>query len=256
MAKPFDSGARRFRRLPKGVRHHTVQIGREIAQRMSSHLLQILIGPLATEAGTIKTGHGSAVAVQLRGKLYAATACHVVEEYVRRRRSGEEVRFQLGNTIIDAENLIAWKDEAADLAFLRITAHQATSTGREWWVPPRWPPRLPNEGDFVAFCGFPNELRADPTPARVNLAASGGILRVSSQSATRAIAVMDRTRLVGIDSYVPDPEAEMGGMSGGPVFRAAGNELELVGVVTDFGSEFQTFILGLWGGVNLDDFVR
>ena len=254
LSNPNDPGNEEFQRLPQAQRLAILRDGEAIKRTITSHLLQILIGPPAGANSGTKIDHGSAVAIEVRGRLYAATAWHVVAEYIRRKSAGENVRFQLGNAIVDAEARIAWKNEEADLVFRAITPRQARSTRQSWWPPPRWPPRLPESGDFIAFCGFPDELRSQPSAARVDLGALGCVLQVESASPTRAIAVMQRERLISVASYVPTPGTRMGGMSGGPAFRLDGDSVELVGVVTDFGPEFGTFFIALWGEVDVGTF--
>jgi len=112
------------------------------------------------------------------------------------------------------------------------------------WIPPSWPPRVPVIGEYVAFAGFPDEYRINERAGVIDLAVIGGIMRVESSTGRRFGCVMERERLIKTRGPgVPPPGARLWGMSGGPVFRLEGETMELTGIITDFGPNFEIFLM-------------
>lgn len=65
-----------------------------------------------------KFNNGSAFVVQLADRCYLGTARHVIQSWLARTSSGEDVIFQVRDAEPKPSESIVWKDEIGDLAFL------------------------------------------------------------------------------------------------------------------------------------------
>jgi hypothetical protein len=100
-------------------------------------------------------------------------------------------------------------------------------------------------GDYVGFIGFPKHYRRNLGPGHVELNPVGGLMPVTSATSENFKCVLPRDTLVAVvGPEVPPPGTDLGGMSGGPVFRVRPPPFELVGIITEFGDNFDMFWMG------------
>jgi len=101
--------------------------------------------------------------------------------------------------------------------------------------------------EFVAFAGLPVDYRINEG-VEITFAIVGGILRVIGASGSSFKCHMSRDTIIKTRGpHVPPPGTKLGGMSGGPVFRLVDGSLELCGVITDFGTTFEVFMMAPLG---------
>lgn len=250
-----DPSAEGFGHLSAIQQAEVRRVGNAVGEQVASHCVQILIGRPAHQRAGAKVDHAAGCVVLVGVSRYLATAAHVVDGFRMRVKSREPIVFQAGNLLLDVEARLSFFDTRTDVALLRLEEGETRDIPALTWIPVRWPPKLPRNGEWVAYAGFPTAYRQDDGQGRVDLAIVGGMMMVTSASPERAITVLDREHLVAIrGDAVPPPGTELGGMSGGPVFRVGeGEKLELVGVVTDYGDTFDTFFLGLFGHPDIAD---
>jgi hypothetical protein len=151
--------------------------------------------------------------------------------------------FQVGNLrLLEVEKRLNWYNPNSDVAFLSLNPHEQSLIPAVTWVASSWPPPFPNQGDYVGFIGYAADYRRNLGPGRVELNPVGGLMPVTSASPGGLKCVLPRETLIAImGSEVPPAGTDLGGMSGGPVFRVRPGPLELVGVITEFGENFDVF---------------
>ncbi len=233
-----------FAKLPLKDRLRIRAEGDAIGQRVIDHLVQVLIGFPGGVAPAENANHASGVAVFLHSRPVFFTAQHVLERYRQRRVADSEVVFQIGNVSFDPEPRVLFESKRDDLVALGLNASDLSYIPGRPWIPPEWPPQPPVPGEFVAFAGFATEYRRNQEGGVVDLAAIGGLLRVASNTGPSFRVVMERERLIKTRGpHVPPPGSRLWGMSGGPVFRLVGGQPVLTGVITDFGPDFEIFMM-------------
>lgn len=212
-----------------------------VGEQTAAHTIQVLIGPPAKAVSSIeeteKCVHtASAVSLYWNGRTYLVTAAHVLEWYFKKKKEIPSLIFQASNAVLDPAQQLVHYDELTDIALLEITEVQKKSVASLVYLPREWPPKL-IAGDYVSFGGFPKELRVISGPGAIELSFLGALLEVETVSSSRVVCVIPRERVVLTrGDAIPSPDAEVGGMSGGPVFKANfGQPITLVGVITDYG---------------------
>jgi hypothetical protein len=246
-----------FLALPESVRRVIVEDGARIGELVAGHTVQILIGPPASAQGGAKVNHASGVHVLIDANHYLATAAHVIRKVADRVSHGERVISQIGNAIVPVLDRIVWWDEALDLAVVALEPKEVRAIPAKPWAPVSWPPAPPVEGEYVAFAGFPARYRVDGGPGQIDLNLVGGILRIESASDRRMTSVIYRDDLVLTKGpEIPPKYSELGGMSGGPVFRIENKVIELVAIIKEDSKEYDALFFAPLSGVTLGHPVR
>lgn len=210
------------------------------------------------EPGTPATvNSGSASLLRIKGQPYVLTCSHVLEGYRQRLAEGPCV-FQLGDCALDPHTQLKAEDKGLDIALIGLTEEQ----GKEIAKPggafdgtffcdiAQWPPNKVEEGDFVAFGGFPGELRQAVGFDRLSFGSfSSGASRVTSARDDYLVCQFERDLWVK-HGHEPEPNT-IRGMSGGPVFairHSAATGImtyEFVGHVYEFSEDFQLLYVRL-----------
>jgi hypothetical protein len=167
---------------------------------------------------------GSAFFLDTGERLFAVTACHVVEECLADSRSptfiqcmiggpGSTLPLYLGDRIIDANHDL-------DIATFHVTSEEVSRLGM---TPLRgyvnqWPPRLCEVDGPVTYCGYPGHARKVLAPRELSWGtfAAGGI--VTSANEISISVQIDRANLrqvLGEGSFMEN--YDFGGTSGGPL---------------------------------------
>jgi len=184
-----------------------------------------------------------------RGPL-AVTCAHVMTDYLERWRSGKAV-VQIGNTRM-SESQIRGLDTDVDLATFRLTDEQAADLVREdgittqFYQPSRWPPACAEKDEWVAIGRYPAEWRQNRSETREIILAYYGIgaTRVTSASERHFGCRFEREHWVWMSRSAELSDLTMlGGLSGGPVFAERHLHRALVGIVTDFRSEWDIMLI-------------
>jgi hypothetical protein len=190
------------------------------------------------EKGTYRIFHnGTLCILQARDRLIGVTAGHVYEQYLKEKRNDSTLVCQFGSATVEPEKrLIAWSKHL-DLATFELSAVVVGASGAYAYAPNEWPPTAVLPGQALLYGGYPGNLRVEQiatadlpfqwfasaplsvTPENVKLHLDGGNFHQP---------------LVGSEL----PNCELGGMSGGPVFRLVSAPLERLELVA-FIYEFQ-----------------
>jgi hypothetical protein len=190
--------------------------------------------------------NGTATLVQLGCNRIAVTCYHVLEEY--RRIPG--AIFQIGNVKLDPNEQLLAEQPQADLATIRLSEAQAqaltTSQGikGDFFQPRSWPPAAVRENDCVAIGGYPGTWRQRISPDVLDFYSYGvGATAVTSVHENRFACQFDRQRWISSFRDKCPNQEELGGMSGGPVFRLGHLHWELVGFIYEFSPQFDIMLL-------------
>lgn len=167
--------------------------------------------------------------------LIGVTAAHVQRGYEARMAASPESWCQIGGHTFDPSDRLLDIDDHLDLATYRLSELQVNAAGADIHHPQEWPPAA-RDGDICVVGGWPwslaSEGRNEATHQFLHF-----ITQVSdASSANLGLALWTATSVPWGDSALP-PGTNLGGMSGGPVFRLPTTGLailELVGFIHEY----------------------
>jgi len=179
--------------------------------------------------------HNGTVCFLKTGKrLFAVTAWHVFDAYREARARQPDIRCQFGATTTEPEARLIAESKLLDLATFDVSEVIVAASGAAAHTPMTWPTPAVNLGEVLLCGGYPGALRLEKeTTAEMPFQwFAGAPISVTPENVKLHIdwnnfhqplhgATIDNT--------------ELGGMSGGPVFRLVPappiERLELVGFI-------------------------
>lgn|SRR5574341_1023309 len=192
--------------------------------------------------------NGTITLANLGNGPLAITCQHVIAGYREKRANLDRVIFQIGDVDLDPVAQLIDENQRLDLATIGLTEKQVkaiTSDGEIGscvFEPISWPPPIPNEGEFIAFGGFPGSLRSVISFDELEFGSwSSGASEISSVSEFQFASTFERefwVRSFGNKHHM-DLNA-LGGMSGGPAFIKRTLYWDLVGIVTQYHENYDT----------------
>jgi hypothetical protein len=228
-------GAQLFQELPSEARARYIAISQQMARFARDHAVPIFFAPPLSIGGKINGACGCVL--QLGSGTFVITASHVLAGYEERIQSGEVLNWQVGNLPpFDPLSRVAWRDGEKDIVLMRISENEARSIGPcTISSPPEWPPLVPQEGQMVLVAGYPRGLREEnPSSGWIGAGPYSAVFRVTSVGAGYCKCLIERKDLISFDGGpLPEPDADMGGLSGGPVLLVGAISYPLVGIITD-----------------------
>ena len=192
--------------------------------------------------------NGTITLANLGNRPLAITCQHVIAGYREKRANLDRVIFQIGDADLDPVAQLIDENQRLDLATIGLTEKQVkaiTSDGEIGscvFEPTSWPPPIPNEGEFIAFGGFPGSFRSVISFDELEFGTwSSGASEVCSVSEFQFASVFEREFWVQSfgNKYHMDLNA-LGGMSGGPAFIKRKLYWDLVGIVTQYHENYDT----------------
>ena len=199
---------------------------------------------------------GSASLFRLKGQPFALTCWHVLEGYRQRMSEGTCI-FQLGSCELNPLKQLNAENEHLDYALIEVTDDQVKEIakpggpfdGTFFCDLAQWPPGEVKEGDFVAFGGFPGELRQAMSFDKLSFGSySSGASRVTSARDDYLVCQFEHEHWVS-HGLEPEPRT-IRGMSGGPVFAIRHSDAgimtyDFVGHITEFHEDFKLLYVRL-----------
>jgi S1-C subfamily serine protease len=236
----------RFEDLLPSEQQRIREAGNKLGHLAFSHCAGIVIAPPpGCRPGRLNTGSG--FVLSLDGAHFLGTANHVVESWFQRTSDGEHLLFQAGGADIAPKGRVAWRDEVADVAFLRIDADEARRIGvQPYEALLGWPPPAPKIGDYIVFAGYPATERLHPDPGSVDFGCFSGLVSVTSSHKNHVICQFERDYWISHDGGpLPPFGADLRGLSGGPAMLMGKIAYPLVGVVVEHNSAFELMRVSL-----------
>jgi hypothetical protein len=213
----------------------------QIQNRIWSHAVTIRISEIVGDReDDWNTATGTLVFIQDRFLVF--TAWHVVKKFVEIRDRGGTPALIIGNHP-SLEPRYIFRDESADIAILEVEPHALKAVGAIPYEPiHRWPPPRVVEGDAVMLCGFPALFRNDGAVIEHGDFSFFGAVESASERQfivqVDPASVMDEGR-----APFPDANADLGGISGSPVFVIYPDHMEFVGVFSQSAASAPVWII-------------
>lgn len=161
--------------------------------------------------------NATVVFVDVGNCVVGITAAHVLEQYRADKRAYPSLVCQLGGVRFDPLDRLHSIDSNLDLATFSVPELMVTASGRDVHRPLKWPPSNLRPSDLVMFGGYPGKLRM-PHERDVDFAFVTLIGRVSQTSDTHGSIQLNLADSLWSPGERLLPGADLGGMSGGPVF--------------------------------------
>jgi hypothetical protein len=209
------------------------------------------IGTVTLPLGPGKIESATGCVLQLQDAYFVVTAEHVLEGYETRIKNGEELNWQVGELRFDPLSRVVWRGNAKprpkDIVFLRVSEKEANEAcanrTRIISAPTEWPPPAPNVGQLVLLAGYPSQLR-EVDNGTIRPGPLSAMLLVTRSTGDGTFKCDSKyTDLASFDSHalpVEDLPGDIGGVSGGPVFRIEDsiNPFIFVGVISQHWNPF------------------
>lgn len=231
---------RRFHELPADEQSRYRTVGRHMVGLARDHAVPIILAPSPKIGGEINGATGTVL--ELKGEYFVVTSHHVLEDYEKRRQSGERINFQVGHLPpFDPLPRIAWRDSAKDTLLLNLSADEARQVGsRIASASMGWPPPAPEVGQLVLIAGYPKVLRAVVAQGKIEAGPLSAMFRVTTTGEGYFICQIQQEGLISFDEELPLPNASMdiGGLSGGPALLVGEMAYPLVGVISQYHASF------------------
>ena len=182
--------------------------------------------------------NGTVTFLQTPVEVLGVTNSHVANEALS-NHDGQGL--QLGAARLDPSRLIA-HHPTLDLATFHLSDVFLATSGHTASTLPVWPPVPPLEGEPVLFGGYPGAYRT-LLPGAVDFSGTWFGAVVASVSENSVGMVLDLERSESFSPRRVPPHAELGGCSGGPVFRIVDSNgiehLELAAIIYECSSDYE-----------------
>lgn len=200
------------------------QLGTEMAKFPVRFCKPAYFGASPSRGRSASINNGTATLLNFRGTLLAITCHHVIKEFRRQRADNPNYFFAIANCHFNPLEQIIVEDEVVDTAVIRVTAEQAAvitsnsnGIGEAFYPINAWPPEQVRVGDFVAYAGFPGDLREHVSFDGISFGSySSGACRVTDQHSDYLTCEFEREYWIRQFAEL-EPES-LGGLSGGPAF--------------------------------------
>lgn len=200
------------------------QLGTEMAKFPVRFCKPVYFGAPPSREHPAAINNGTATLLDGRGTLLAITCHHVIEGYRRKLADDRNCFFAIADCHFDPLPQLVAEDPAIDVAVLKITPKQAAvikrnsnGIGEAFYPLNAWPPAPVKVGDFLAYAGFPGDLRERVTFDGISFGSySSGACRVTDVYADYLTCEFERE--FWIQNFVERQPETLGGLSGGPAF--------------------------------------
>lgn len=181
--------------------------------------------------------NGTVCFVNTGSRLLAMTANHVLDAYVSDRGTKPAIKCQFGSVPFEPAARVISTDASLDLAVIDVSEVVVSGSGSSTHHAVRWPPEKLVEGETVVLGGYPGGMRVPGTGA-VEFSFVSFIGQVTDSGPDRINISLDLKGVKWSPGPPPYPDFDLGGMSGGPIFRVRSGlveTLELAGIVYQYG---------------------
>lgn len=191
--------------------------------------------------GSAVLHNGTATLINTGEKTICVTAGHVYSKYLAHKKEFNDLECQIGSVRINLEDYFVDHNVDLDLATFEISPVLLAASRASAHGAPKWPPTRLLESEIVILGGYPGLLRIEQ-PGQLGTPFVSFLARVAQTSANHSAIQLNLE-----DAYWPDgsgglaPASELGGMSGGPLFRYCTEPVEyfeIVGFIYEASKSF------------------
>lgn len=191
--------------------------------------------------GSAVLHNGTMTFVNTGEKTICVTAAHVYKKYLEHNRAFNDLECQVGSVRINLEDYVIDCSDSLDLVTFEISTILLAASRASAHGAPTWPPGQLLESEIVILGGYPGLLRIEEQ-GQLGTPFVSFIARVAQTSLDHSAIQLNLE-----DAYWPDgsgglaPASELGGISGGPIFRYRTDPIEyfeIVGFIYEASTSF------------------
>jgi hypothetical protein len=187
---------------------------------------------------------GTVTFVNTGSRVIAVSANHVYEQYLQDKAADPSLKCQFGGVTVEPERYVIDSDKKLDLATFDLPLVLATATGATVHNSPAWPPASLAESDLVIVGGYPGNRRSEKAHTLDSDFVSF-ISRIAQSCDDHASVYLNMPNSHWPQSERLSDSPDLGGMSGGPVFRLITEpleSLEFAGVVYESHQTYEVVL--------------
>lgn len=191
--------------------------------------------------GTAVLHNGTATFVDTGTRVLTITADHVYRQYLADKESRPDIECQIGNVTIEPENHAIECDQILDLAVFELPATLRAATGAIPHTLRTWPPKPLTQSELTLLGGYPGNRREEG-PGALHTDFVTFISPVAQSSESHMSFQLNLAESHWPAGVSVGTAPDLGGMSGGPVFRFCADpieRLEFAGVVYQAHTEYE-----------------
>ncbi len=241
-----------FRELPAEEQRRIRESGRAILDLAYRHTGHIIIS--STPAANSPFNSASCFLLKLEERIFLVTAEHVLEETEKLLKDDPTLKWQVGQLVIDPRERISFREVKTDRLFLLLRLTEVAQTGLPVLsAAAGWPTPTLKPGDYVAVAGFPAYMRERLSAAAIQFDCMTGIHRVTTVGAAYCVCQWEREEYITLrGSGAPPVGTKLGGMSGGPVLKIGAIAFPVVGLVSQFHTDFELLRIATFDDIPLE----
>ena len=186
--------------------------------------------------------NGTITFVNTGAATIAISAFHVYNQYIRDRAKGPHIRCQFGSATVEPERYLFSSDENLDLVTFKLPDVLIAATRVAVHSAVQWPPDRLKQSDLVVFGGYPGHRRTEKYGTLESDFVTF-ISRVNQSSDDHASVYLNIPESHWPADQSIGEQPDLGGVSGGPVFRFLTQPIEMLEFAGIIYESSQTFEL-------------
>jgi hypothetical protein len=215
------------------------QISDELNKMLATYMVPLCIWDNEMPS---PSSNGTMSLLQIGANKYGITCNHVIQHYETVKNNNKKVRFQIGKIDVNPLDLVINRDFQNDLAILNLNRidenYLQVFNGLQinFFKPIHWPPNDLDDNNLLFLGGYPGKMRLSKGNGKTILKSFTygpfGIHRIDDNKIVCQFRRENWDSFFGCLELIP---ADLGGISGGPVFvlrKSASGLLyiELIGI--------------------------
>lgn len=185
--------------------------------------------------------NGTITFVRTDQETLGISCAHVHDGWLRDKAVNPNLVCQIGGITFDPEDRLIDINRRLDLATYKLSDVVVNGSRSIVHSPRTWPPTDIADGELVILGGWPGILREKAT-GQTHFYFASFITRIDQTSADHLAVHLNLAEAHGLAGLLVPTSPDLGGSSGGPVFRIREEPivlLELVGVVYQYTAAFE-----------------
>jgi hypothetical protein len=180
--------------------------------------------------------------LQTSSHVLGITNAHVADE-IAKWKDKENIILKVGTAVLDPHRRFIAKHSDLDLATFNLSGVFLSTALQSAGTVTSWPPTPPREGDPVLMGGFPAIYREELDQGGTRFQFGWFAGKVSTVSARNIGLALDIENSISVTDKRMPSSVNLGGWSGGPVFRVVDENLleriELTGVIYQYQESYE-----------------